>query len=114
MSANRSGRPSGSGCRGRLYLSGLAAVLAAVVVGVLWQDASTPAWADVVPPEVRASFDSVHIVGWVRGERGEQVPVKQWIKAPHFFRVLVGTGPARREVVASRRENAGLPGRGLV
>ena len=83
-----------------VYLSGLAAVLAAVVVvGVLWQDASTPAWADVVA-EVR-KLQSVHITGWVRGERGEQVPVKQWIKAPHFFRVIIGAGPARREVVAT-------------
>ena len=82
-----------------VYLSGLAAVLAAVVVGVLWQDASTPAWADVVA-EVR-KLHSVHIVGWVRGERGEQVQVKQWIKAPHSFRVIIGTGPARREVVAT-------------
>ena len=82
-----------------VYLSGLAAVLAAVVVGVLWQDASTPAWADVVA-EVR-KLHSVHITGWVRGERGEQVQVKQWIKAPHFFRVIIGAGPARREVVAT-------------
>ena len=81
-----------------VYLSGLAAVLAAVVVGVLWQDASTPAWADVAAEA--GKLQSVHIVGWVRGERGEQVPVKQWIKAPHFFRVTIGTGPARREVLA--------------
>ena len=92
-----------TGLWGRLprpvYLSGLAAVLAAVVVGVLWQDASTPAWADVA---ARAGkLQSVRVVGWVRGERGEQVPVKQWIKAPHFFRVLIGTGAARREVVAA-------------
>ena len=82
-----------------VYLSGLAAVLAAVVVGVLWQDASTPAWADVAAEA--GKLQSVHIVGWVRGEGGEQVPVKQWIKAPHFFRVIVGTGPARREILAT-------------
>ena len=82
-----------------VYLSGLAAVLAAVVVGVLWQDASTPAWADVAAQA--GKLHSVHIVGWVRGENGEQVPVKQWIKAPHSFRVIIGTGPTRREVLAT-------------
>ena len=82
-----------------VYLSGLAAVLAAVVVVLLWRDGSTPAWAGVVA-EVR-KLHSVHITGWVRGERGEQVQVKQWIKAPHFFRVKIGTGPARREIVAT-------------
>ena len=81
------------------YLSGLAAVLAAVVVGVLWQDASAPAWADVVA-EVR-KLHSAHIVGWFRGEKGERVPVKQWLKAPHFFRAEVGTGAARRVLVVS-------------
>ena len=89
--------------RGRLprpvYLSGLAAGLAAVVVGLLWQDGSTPAWADVVA-EVR-KLHSVHIVGWFRGEKGERVPVKQWLKAPHFFRAEVGTGAARRVLIVS-------------
>ena len=82
-----------------VYLSGLAAVLAAVVVGVLWQDASAPAWAEVVA-EVR-KLHSVHIVGWFRGEKGEQVPVKQWLKAPHFFRAEVDTSAARRVLVVS-------------
>ncbi len=80
-----------------VYLSGLAAVLAAVVVGVLWQDASVPAWAEVVA-EVR-KLHSVHIVGWFRGEKGEQVPVKQWLKAPHLFRAEVDTSAARRVLV---------------
>lgn len=82
-----------------VYLSGLAAVLAAVAVGVLWQDASTPAWADVAAEA--GKLHSVHMVGWVRGERGEQVPVKQWIKAPQFFRAVIGTGPSRVEIVAT-------------
>ena len=77
-----------------VYLSGLAAMLAGVVFGGLWHDASTPAWADVVA-EVR-KLHSVRIVGWFRGEKGERVPVKQWLKAPHFFRAEVGTGAARR------------------
>lgn len=79
-----------------VYLSGLAAMLAGVVFGVLWQG-STPAWAEVVA-EVR-KLNSVRVEGWFRGEKGEQVPVQQWIKAPHFFRSKVGTGAARREAV---------------
>ncbi|MCY3762368.1 MAG: hypothetical protein OXH50_14040, partial [Gemmatimonadetes bacterium] len=89
--------------RGRLprpvYLSGLAAVLAAVAGGRRGQDGATPAWADVVA-EVR-KLHSVHIVGWFRGEKGERVPVKQWLKAPHFFRAEVGAGAARRVLVVS-------------
>ena len=81
-----------------MYLSGLAAVLAGVVFGVLWQG-STPAWAEVVA-KVR-KLNSVRVEGWFRGEKGEQVPVKQWIKAPHFFRSKVGTGAARREAVVN-------------
>ena len=81
-----------------VYLSGLAAVLAGVVFGVLWQG-STSAWAEVVA-EVR-KLHSVRMEGWFRGEKGDQVPVKQWIKAPHFFRSKVGTGAARREVVVN-------------
>ena len=81
-----------------MYLSGLAAVLAGVVFGVLWQG-STSAWAEVVA-EVR-KLHSVRMEGWFRGEKGDQVPVKQWIKAPHFFRSKVGTGAARREVVVN-------------
>ena len=81
-----------------VYLSGLAAVLAGVVFGVLWQG-STSAWAEVVA-EVR-KLHSVRVEGWFRGEKGEQVPVKQWIKAPHFLRYEVGTGAARREVVVN-------------
>ena len=79
-----------------VYLSGLAAVLAGVVLGVLWQE-STAAWAEVVA-EVR-KLHSVRVEGWFRGEKGEQVPVQQWIKAPHFFRSKVGTGATRREAV---------------
>ena len=82
-----------------VYLSGLAAMLAGVVFGVLWHDASTPAWAEVVA-EVR-KLHSVHIVGWFRGEKGERVPVKQWLKAPHFFRAEVNTSAARRVLVVS-------------
>ena len=81
-----------------VYLSGLAAVLAGVVFGVLWQG-SALAWAEVVS-EVR-KLHSVRVEGWFRGEKGEQVPVKQWIKAPHFFRTKVGTGAARREAVVN-------------
>ena len=81
-----------------MYLSGLAAVLAGVVVGVLWQG-STSAWAEVVA-EVR-KLHSVRVEGWFRGEKGEQVPVQQWIRAPHFFRSAVGTGAARREAVVN-------------
>ena len=81
-----------------MYLSGLAAVLAGVVFGVLWQG-STSAWAEVVA-EVR-KLHSVRVEGWFRGEKGEQVPVQQWIKAPHFFRSKVGTGAARREAVVN-------------
>ena len=81
-----------------MYLSGLAAVLAGVVFGVLWQG-STSAWAEVVA-EVR-KLHSVRVEGWFRGEKGEQVPVQQWIKAPHFFRSEVGTGAARREAVVN-------------
>ena len=81
-----------------VYLSGLAAMLAGVVFGVLWQG-STPAWAEVVA-EVR-KLNSVHVEGWFRGEKGEQVPVKQWLKAPHFLRYEVGTGAARREIVVN-------------
>ena len=81
-----------------MYLSGLAAVLAGVVFGVLWQG-STSAWAEVVA-EVR-KLHSVRVEGWFRGEKGEQVPVQQWIKAPHFFRSAVGTGAARREAVVN-------------
>ena len=81
-----------------VYLSGLAAMLAGVVFGVLWQG-STPAWAEVVA-EVR-KLNSVRVEGWFRGEKGEQVPVKQWIKAPHFLRYEVGTGAARREIVVN-------------
>ncbi len=81
-----------------VYLSGLAAMLAGVVFGVLWQG-STAAWAEVVA-EVR-KLNSVRVEGWVRGEKGEQVPVKQWLKAPHSFRSEVGTGAARREVVVT-------------
>lgn len=81
-----------------VYLSGLAAVLAGVVFGVLWQG-STAAWAEVVA-EVR-KLHSVRVEGWTRGEKGEQIPVKQWIKAPHFFRSQAGTGAARRAVVAT-------------
>ena len=82
-----------------VYLSGLAAMLAGVVFGVLWHEASTPAWAEVVA-EVR-KLHSVHIVGWFRGEKGERVPVKQWLKAPHFFRAEVDTSAARRVLVVS-------------
>ena len=81
-----------------VYLSGLAAMLAGVVFGVLWQG-STSAWAEVVA-EVR-KLHSVRVEGWFRGEKGEQVPVQQWIKAPHFFRSTVGTGAARREAVVN-------------
>ncbi len=81
-----------------VYLSGLAAMLAGVVFGVLWQG-STSAWAEVVA-EVR-KLHSVRVEGWFRGEKGEQVPVQQWIKAPHFFRSEVGTGAARREAVVN-------------
>lgn len=81
-----------------IYLSGLAAVLAGVVFGVLWQG-STSAWAEVVA-EVR-KLHSVRVEGWFRGEKGEQVPVQQWIRAPHFFRSAVGTGAARREAVVN-------------
>ena len=80
------------------YLSGLAAVLVGVVFGVLWQG-STSAWAEVVA-EVR-KLHSVRVEGWFRGEKGEQVPVQQWIRAPHFFRSVVGTGAARREAVVN-------------
>ena len=81
-----------------VYLSGLAAMLAGVVFGVLWQR-NTAAWAEVVA-EVR-KLHSVRVEGWFRGEKGEQVPVQQWIKAPHFFRSEVGTGAARREAVVN-------------
>ncbi len=81
-----------------VYLSGLAAMLAGVVFGVLWQGTSS-AWAEVVA-EVR-KLNSVRVEGWFRGEKGEQVPVQQWIKTPHFFRSTVGTGAARREVVVT-------------
>ena len=81
-----------------VYLSELAAMLAGVVFGVLWQG-STSAWAEVVA-EVR-KLHSVRVEGWFRGEKGEQVPVQQWIKAPHFFRSTVGTGAARREAVVN-------------
>ena len=81
-----------------VYLSGLAAMLAGVVFGVLWQG-STAAWAEVVA-EVR-KLNSVRVEGWIRGEKGEQVPVQQWLKAPHSFRSAVGTGAARREVVVT-------------
>ena len=81
-----------------VYLSGLAAMLAGVVFGVLWQG-STSAWAEVVA-EVR-KLNSVRVEGWIRGEKGEQVPVKQWLKSPHSFRSEVGTGAARREVVVT-------------
>ena len=81
-----------------VYLSGLAAMLAGVVFGVLWQG-STAAWAEVVA-EVR-KLNSVRVEGWIRGEKGEQVPVKQWLRAPHSFRSEVGTGAARREVVVT-------------
>ena len=84
-----------------VYLSGLAAMLAGVVFGVLWQG-STPAWAEVVA-EVR-KLNSVRVEGWFRGEKGEQVPVQQWIKAPHFFRSKVGTGAARREAVMNNEK----------
>ena len=81
-----------------MYLSGLAAMVAGVVFGVLWQG-SAPAWAEVVA-EVR-KLHSVRVEGWFRGEKGEQVPVQQWIRAPHFFRSKVGTGTARREAVVN-------------
>ena len=81
-----------------VYLSGLAAMLAGVVFGVLWQG-STSAWAEVVA-EVR-KLNSVRVEGWFRGEKGEQVPVKQWIKSPHSFRSEVGIGAARREAVVN-------------
>ena len=84
-----------------VYLSGLAAVLVGVVFGVLWQG-STSAWAEVVA-EVR-KLHSVRVEGWFRGEKGEQVPVQQWIKAPHFFRSAVGTGAARREAVVNNEK----------
>ena len=84
-----------------MYLSGLAAVLAGVVFGVLWQG-STSAWAEVVA-EVR-KLHSVRVEGWFRGEKGEQVPVQQWIKAPHLFRSEVGTGAARREAVVNNEK----------
>ncbi len=96
----------GSGFRGRLphlaYLSGLAAVLAGVVVSVLWRDASAPVWAEVVA-EVR-KLHSVHIAGWFRGEKGQRVPVKQWLKAPYSFRAEVDTSAARRVLVVSDEE----------
>lgn len=81
-----------------VYLSGLAAGLAGVVLGVLWQG-TTSAWAEVVA-EVR-KLNSVRVEGWIRGEQGEQVPVKQWLKAPHSFRSEVGTGAARWAVVVN-------------
>ena len=84
-----------------MYLSGLAAVLAGVVFGVLWQG-NTSAWAEVVA-EVR-KLHSVRVEGWFRGEKGEQVPVQQWIRAPHFFRSAVGTGAARREAVVNNKK----------
>ena len=97
-------------------------MLAGVVFGVLWHDASTPAWAEVVA-EVR-KLHSVHIVGWFRGEKGERVPVKQWLKAPHFFRAEVDTSAARRVLVVSDAKilfyadgvwyGTGHPGRGMV
>ena len=81
-----------------VYLSGLAAMLAGVVFGVLWQG-TTSAWAEVVA-EVR-KLNSVRVEGWIRGEKGEQVPVKQWLKSPHSFRSEVSTGAARRTVVVT-------------
>ena len=81
-----------------VYLSGLAAMLAGVVFGVLWQG-NTAAWAEVVA-EVR-KLNSVRVEGWIRGEKGEQVPVKQWLRSPHSFRSEVGAGAARREVVVT-------------
>ena len=81
-----------------VYLSGLAAMLAGVVFGVLWQG-TTSAWAEVVA-EVR-KLNSVRVEGWIRGEKGEQVPVKQWLKSPHSFRSEVGTGAAQRAVVVT-------------
>ena len=81
-----------------VYLSGLAAMLAGVVFGVLWQG-STAAWAEVVA-EVR-KLNSVRVEGWFRGEQGERVPVKQWLRSPHSFRAEVGTGATRREVVVT-------------
>ncbi len=81
-----------------VYLSGLAAMLAGVVFGVLWQGTSS-AWAEVVA-EVR-KLNSVRVEGWFRGEKGEQVPVQQWIKSPHSFRTEVGIGAARRAVVVT-------------
>ncbi len=84
-----------------IYLSGLAAVLAGVVVGVLWQG-NTSAWAEVVA-EVR-KLHSVRVEGWFRGEKGEQVPVQQWIRAPHFFRSAVSSGATRREAVMNNEK----------
>ena len=57
-------------------------MLAGVVFGVLWQG-STAAWAEVVA-EVR-KLNSVRVEGWIRGEKGEQVPVQQWLKSPALF-----------------------------
>ena len=84
-----------------VYLSGLAAMLAGVVFGVLWQE-NTSAWAEVVA-EVR-KLHSVRVEGWFRGEKGEQVPVQQWIRTPHFFRSAVGTGATRREAVVNDKK----------
>ena len=86
-----------------VYLSGLAAMLAGVVFGVLWQG-TTSAWAEVVA-EVR-KLNSVRVEGWIRGEKGEQVPVKQWLKSPHSFRSDSRHRRGTARCRGDRRENA--------
>ena len=100
---SKSERPQRPGFSLRLprpaWTTAVALGLAGLILGVLWREASTPAWAHVV--EEMRKLSSVHTVGWFRGESGERVPVKHWFQAPHFFRAEVGTGSSRQVVLAN-------------
>ena len=74
-----------------------AAVLIAAVMGSFWWQGTGVVWADVV--ERIQNVHSLKVEGWIRGEKGERVPLKQWLQVPHSFRAEIGAGAERSSVL---------------
>lgn len=79
------------------YVSGLAASLAVVALGLWWVISTPDALAEMIAnlKEVR----SLRVEGWIRGEDGNQKPYRQWLQAPYSFRAEIGEGNQRRVVI---------------
>ncbi|MSR83926.1 MAG: hypothetical protein EXS58_13550 [Candidatus Latescibacteria bacterium] len=78
------------------YVSGLAASLAFIAVGLWWLASTPDALAEMI-----ANLKQVHslkVEGWIRGEDGNQKPYRQWLQAPYSFRAEIGEGDQRRVV----------------